>query len=133
MRRSFPFSFLGLHPSVILRILTVPNQYLHKVVDTLDSSWRGRGIESEACGGLGRLLRRGTREGPRDVVQKKGRVATDGTWTARLVEATPDFSRCKGRLGGLAKTRGRLEKVVSGKNISIGVSSYRVGRDARSP
>ena len=59
------------------------NQYLHKVVDTLDSSWRGRGIESEACGGLGRLLLLGTREGPRDVVGK-GRVATDGTWTARI-------------------------------------------------
>ena len=54
------------------------NQYLHKVVDTLDSSWRGRGIESEACGGLGRLLRRGTREGPRDVVGK-GR-ADDGRY-----------------------------------------------------
>ena len=59
------------------------NQYLHKVVDTLDSSWRGLGVESEACGGLGRLLRRGTREGPRDVVGK-GRAATDGTWTARI-------------------------------------------------
>ena len=96
------------------------NQYLHKVVDTLDSSLRGRGIESEACGGLGRLLLLGTREGPRDVVGK-GRVTTDGTWTARLMEATPDFSEGKGGLGGLAKTRGRLEKIVGAKDFHRGL------------
>ena len=96
------------------------NQYLHKVVDTLDSSWRGRGIESEACGGLGRLLRRGTREGRRDVVGK-GRVMTDGTWTARFVEATPAFSEGKGGMGGLAKTRGRLEKIVGARDFHRGL------------
>ena len=96
------------------------NQYLHKVVDTLDSSWRGRGIESEACGGLGRLLLIGTREGRRDVVGK-GRVRTDGAWTARLMEATPDFSRCKGGVGGLAKTRGRLEKIVGARDFHRGL------------
>ena len=78
------------------------NQYLHKVVDTLDSSWRGRGIESEACGGLGRLLLIGTREGRRDVVGK-GRVTTDGTWTARLMEATPDFPKAKQGWAGLPR------------------------------
>ena len=96
------------------------NQYLHKVVDTLDSSLRGRGIESEACGGLGRLLRRGTREGRRDVVGK-GRGPTPGTWTARLMEATPDFSEGKGGLGGLAKTRGRLEKIVGARDFHRGL------------
>ena len=96
------------------------NQYLHKVVDTLDSSWRGRGIESEARGGLGRLLRTGTREGRRDVVGK-GRGPTPGTWTARLMEATPDFSEGKGGLGGLAKTRGRLEKIVGARDFHRGL------------
>ena len=100
------------------------NQYLHKVVDTLDSSWRGRGIESEACGGLGRLLLRGTRDPERAVEtwsERKGRVTTDGTWTARLMEATPDFSQSKGGLGGLAKTCGRLEKIVGARDFHRGL------------
>ena len=60
------------------------NQYLHKVVDTLDSSWRGRGIESEACGGLGRLLLLRHARGP----SRRGREGARGD--GRYVDG-PDF------------------------------------------